>query len=30
MTHEMRAGPLNFHQPVNRWLLSRAQLHVQV
>jgi len=30
MTHETIPGPLNFHQPVNRWLLSRAQLHVQV
>jgi len=30
MTHETIPGPLDFHQPVNRWLLSRAQLHVQV
>jgi RimJ/RimL family protein N-acetyltransferase len=26
MTHECVPGPLNFHQPVNRWRLSRAQL----
>ena len=30
MTHECVPGPLNFHQPVNRWLLSRAQLHAAV
>jgi RimJ/RimL family protein N-acetyltransferase len=26
MTHETIPGPLNFHQPVNRWVFARAAL----
>lgn len=26
-THETVPGPLNFHQPVTRWLLDRNELH---